>query len=237
MSESRKVAEEAGSTRRPGVGLMVGPIFFVLAGWFLFGPDLEKIPVKEIVRVDRSALSTAPRRKAMSEAKVRVNGFVRSCMECHRLMDSSGRNPKRLIQHADVKLVHGPNTTCDTCHGKDRDVLTGPSKKPVPFGESSHLCGECHSSVFRDWSLGMHGRTNGYWDPSRGQRLRLKCVECHDPHAPRGPAMQPVVPLPGPNGLRTLKPGTGFHPEEHSRTPLRPGYGSGHRSGEGEKRR
>jgi hypothetical protein len=45
----------------------------------------------------------------------------------------------------------------------------------------------------------MHGRTNGYWDASRGEARRLTCTECHDPHAPALPAM---TPLPGPATIR-----------------------------------
>ena len=65
----------------------------------------------------------------------------------------------------------------------------------------------------------MHGRTNGYWDVTRGMQHRLGCTECHDPHSPRSPAMQPVTPLPPPHTLRMERPKE--HGEAKELDPLR----------------
>jgi hypothetical protein len=63
--------------------------------------------------------------------------------------------------------------------------------------------------VYRDWLHGSHGRTNGYWDTTRGEQSRRTCIECHDPHRPPFP---PMPPAPGP---RTLRLGR----QDHSREP------------------
>ena len=35
---------------------------------------------------------------------------------------------------------------------------------------------------------------NGHWDLTKGGRLRNNCVNCHDPHHPAYPLVQPVLP-------------------------------------------
>jgi hypothetical protein len=70
--------------------------------------------------------------------------------------------------------------------------------------------------VYRDWQHGSHGRINGYWDTAQGQLVRLRCIECHDPHHP---PFQPLASAPPPRTLR----GKPQHVEAHSgtRNPLR----------------
>ena len=41
----------------------------------------------------------------------------------------------------------------------------------------------------------MHGRQNGYWNPAMGEKTKLRCIQCHDPHNPR---FQPMTPVPPP---------------------------------------
>ena len=62
----------------------------------------------------------------------------------------------------------------------------------IPWDQPQLLCAKCHGPVYRDWQHGSHGRTNGYWDASRGKQTRRKCIECHDPHRPPFPALQPA---------------------------------------------
>ena len=95
------------------------------------------------------------------------------------------------------------------------------SKESIPYSGVTRLCAGCHGPTYRDWERGMHGRTDGYWDETLGEPHRLSCTECHDPHWPRIPAMEPVAPLPPPHTLRMdlHEKREGFKHEE--RDPLR----------------
>jgi hypothetical protein len=86
----------------------------------------------------------------------------------------------------------------------------------IPFDQPQLLCANCHGPVYRDWQHGSHGRSNGYWDASRGPMTRRKCIECHDPHQPPFPPMKPAPP---PNTLRLVE----MAPPEHvpAESPLR----------------
>jgi len=105
-------------------------------------------------------------------------------------------------------MVHGGgNLWCLDCHdNEDRDKLVGLDGELLTFNQSYLLCGGCHGPKLRDWDMGIHGSTTGYWDLSRdedGTTVRKICVECHLPH---NPAFPPMMPLPGPV-TRVVGPG------------------------------
>jgi len=104
-------------------------------------------------------------------------------------------------------LVHGGgNLWCLNCHDPaDRDKLRKINGELLTFNQSQMLCGECHGPKLRDWDLGIHGATIGYWDLTQdtdGTTLRKLCVECHTPHDPAFPSLTPlagpVARVPGP---------------------------------------
>lgn len=195
------VRESTESRSPPGwPSALVGPGFLLLAAWFLRGPDTVRVPAGEPVAVDPAQLSIAPRREVLGDVpSIEVDGVQRTCVECHALFEPSVETPKVLKIHAGVHLDHGINDRCRNCHHlQDRDMLVLHDGREIRFSESEFLCAKCHGPTFRDWELGAHGRSNGYWDLTRGERVRLKCSQCHDPHNPRVPAMDPLVPLPGP---------------------------------------
>ena len=133
------------------------------------------------------------------------------CGSCH-----AGKAPKRSrrsggtlqIFHSGLTLRHG-TLTCLTCHNDDDyDTLRLADDTPVQFDDLMTLCGQCHGPQKRDYDHGSHGGMTGFWDLTRGPRLRNQCVHCHDPHAP---AYVGVVPAPGPRDrfLRQAVPGKG----------------------------
>jgi hypothetical protein len=133
---------------------------------------------------------------------VHLGGFDRHCMECHRFFQPERETPRQLVQHVDIVMDHGLNDRCANCHDRvntNRLALRG--EETVSFAESAQLCAKCHGPTYRDWEHGMHGKTTGYWDRSRGEPRRFTCVECHDPHAPAFPTMPPQ---PGPHTLRMV---------------------------------
>jgi hypothetical protein len=105
------------------------------------------------------------------------------------------------------------------------------------FDDVPMLCAGCHGPTYRDWSKGIHGRTNGYWDTGRGVIRRLLCTQCHAPHAP---AFAPMSLLPGPHTLRLEPDRRPAHEEQNRENPLRRGVqpssgsaGDGHGSSQG----
>lgn len=186
------------------IGFIIGPAFIVLAGWFLQGPDLAEVPETRAAVVRPEFLDISPRREILDDPPVIfIDGFNRTCMDCHRLFPARDDAPKNLLQHAHVMLDHGINDRCRNCHDvNNRDRLLLRSGESISYAEVVDLCARCHGPTFRDWERGMHGRTNGYWNLAMGEQKRLACTECHDPHNPRVPAMDPVTPLPRPNTLR-----------------------------------
>ncbi len=60
------------------------------------------------------------------------------------------------------------------------------------MNEALELCSQCHGPQRTSYDHNAHGGLNGYWDLSRGPRIKNHCVDCHDPHLP---AIQQVVPV------------------------------------------
>lgn len=204
------------------MGWLTG-LFFIVAIIFVLVPNGSGIPITEPVQVSAEDLSTAPRFTAMKDgAKTEIAGFQRNCMDCHDLIDSQPRSTD-LLQHKNIKMSHGLNGRCVNCHdAKDRDKLVLRDDQTVGFSQSPMLCAQCHGTTYRQWQRGVHGKTLGYWDASKGESKKLTCVECHDPHSPR---YAPIKPLPAPNTLRMGTPPSELHHDEGgSQSPLSRGY-------------
>ncbi len=205
------------------IGFLIGPAFILLAGWFLQGPELAEIPEIKSVVVRPEMLDTTPRRDILGDPPIiEIDGFERTCMDCHKIFPARDDAPASLLQHQHVKLFHGINDRCRNCHDvKDRDRLLLTNGESIPYSDVVRLCARCHGPTYRDWERGMHGRTNGFWEAGLGERRRLGCTECHDPHDPRVPAMDPMMPLPSPNTLRMSLPSADPHIELEETDPLR----------------
>jgi uncharacterized CHY-type Zn-finger protein len=178
----------------------------------LFVADVwGRVPAKpKIPLVDVAFLETTPWRRSYADlvaAKEDMSDY--DCYTCHEKnkpppirFDDKHRIvlPK---EHANIAMGHGShdrNNLCYNCHN-EANLLTFQVRdgRELKFENSPPLCGSCHGPTYRDWDAGVHGRTNGHWEASRGAAQRLACVNCHDPHAPRIPTREPA---PGPHSLR-----------------------------------
>lgn len=197
-------SQDSRSTHRGGAGFLTGAGLLLLACWFMWGFDLVDIPTTKAAAVPDGALSNTPRRTILTDPPViELDGFERSCAECHRYFPARDMAPEQLWKHRHIVLDHGINNQCRNCHfAEDRNRLVLHDGTPIGFGEVVVLCAKCHGPTYRDWERGMHGRTNGFWDSSLGEPRQLACTECHDPHNPRVPAMDPLAPLPPPDTIR-----------------------------------
>jgi hypothetical protein len=220
----------------------LGPLFLAVAAWFFLGMKGPDLPKTKLHPISKAGISLAPRRKMISvqPPKIHINGFDRTCNDCHNSFKSESPKIEGRLQHKDVILEHAINKTCFSCHDqKDRNFLVSLEGKKIEYPAVVDLCAQCHVRVHKDWVKGSHGRSNGFWDTAKGPQTRLKCTQCHDPHQPRHPAMDPLKPLPGPHTLRMGEPSE--HRTEGSEDVLfllrkNGSKGSQHHSGKKEKR-
>jgi len=186
------------------IEIVIAICFLVLIAWFLLGSGSVEIPPAVTPAVNDEDLQSIPLRIVQTDEPVtKIGSFTRRCNECHGLFGSPDEHAAHLTQHNHIVLEHGINDRCYNCHDQeDRERLALRGNRSIPFTEVARLCAKCHGPTYRDWQMGMHGKSLGSWDPDSPNQRRLKCSECHDPHAP---AYELRPPLPGPNTLRMNK--------------------------------
>jgi formate-dependent nitrite reductase cytochrome c552 subunit len=127
----------------------------------------------------------------------RGQAVTAACGTCH---STTTPNPTRntahdLFQaHVGLNYNHG-SLTCLSCHNpRDYDTLHLADGRRVSFPDVMTLCAQCHGTAMRDYRNGSHGGMNGFWDLTKGPRVRNNCIDCHDPHHPEFPLVRPVLP-------------------------------------------
>lgn len=146
-------------------------------------------------QVAGNVFDTTPVRGALRPLRHRHAGYEYKCSECHSAMAAPKRQNVQYPEHARIVLNHGLNTNCLNCHHPtDRNAYVGYEGDVIPADQPARLCAKCHGPQFRDWERGVHGRQNGYWDKTRGERTKLFCIQCHDPHNPHFQLMTPSPP-------------------------------------------
>lgn len=107
-----------------------------------------------------------------------------NCTECHSEPLEKLKKGVGQKAHWDLKLNHANAQTmnCTTCHdGSDMDHLTSLTGQKIDLNNSYKLCSQCHTTQFKDWTGGAHGKRLESWAPPRAS---LTCVNCHNPHSP-----------------------------------------------------
>lgn len=123
------------------------------------------------------------------------------CTNCHSKSLSELQNLGEVgikKAHWNIKLVHAGEDVmnCVTCHNdKDLNQLQTIAGKGLSIDHSYKLCGQCHSTQYKDWVGGAHGKRLGGWAPPR---VVNSCVNCHNPH-------QPAFEMRWPARLNTVK--------------------------------
>lgn len=195
------------STKTTAVLITLAGLFFALAIGFVVRAWTREPEVPVIVMVDRKFVDTSPVRMnyaALLAADEDTSDF--SCYACHRRDEKIELEFDELgkiifEEHDYITFNHGlayENNYCFHCHDHEQlDQLRTPFRT-LSFEESNLLCASCHGSVYKDWERGVHGRTSGYWNLAMGEQARLDCTQCHDPHNPGFPSLEPA---PAPNSL------------------------------------
>jgi hypothetical protein len=140
-------------------------------------------------------LDKTPPRRTIGLDLIR-NGWTYNCMECHTLIAAKWHYDRPVNEHQDIKLDHGNNRFCLNCHHPaNRNVFVDYDGAEIAERDVVQLCAKCHGTTHRDWQAGVHGRQNGFWKADSGEKTRLRCIQCHDPHRPKFQAMKPLAPL------------------------------------------
>jgi len=124
-------------------------------------------------------------------------GWTYNCMECHKLFPARWHYDDRPFnEHKDIMLDHGNNRFCLNCHHpKNRNTFVDYDGAEIAQADVVLLCAKCHGTIYRDWQAGVHGRQNGFWKADLGDKTKLRCIQCHDPHSPKFKALKPLPPL------------------------------------------
>lgn len=124
------------------------------------------------------------------------SGWTYNCMECHKLFPAKWHYDDRPFnEHKDIKLDHGNNRFCLNCHHPvNRNAFVDYDSAEIAQADVVKLCAKCHGTTYRDWQAGVHGRQNGFWKADLGDKTRLRCIQCHDPHSPKFKTMKPLAP-------------------------------------------
>jgi hypothetical protein len=151
-------------------------------------------------RVKLGALPSTPAAGAVSQpasAEPAPRNTAVRCETCHALRPPVAlpASMRELDQfHQGLELQHGA-LSCASCHTQGASItLHLADGRKLPPGGAMDLCRQCHGTQYRDYGHGAHGGMSGYWDLSRGARVRNHCIDCHDPHAPQIRQVLPAAP-------------------------------------------
>jgi formate-dependent nitrite reductase cytochrome c552 subunit len=202
MSDGKKSAE-------PNYGWWIAGVLFLTALSFVFDLWGDTKKIRQHPPVDEVFYSTHPVRESYAGALTTGVGLEYRCSDCHDAMEPPEIAPKVTEGHEEIVLRHEEAMTCYTCHSRtNRDALNDIYGTEVSFVASENICHRCHGPRYRDWKLGIHGRMQGYWDKTKGEKRNITCVSCHDPHAPAFQLMKPS-PMPSRDNYINESKGTG----------------------------
>jgi hypothetical protein len=159
------------------------------------GGASQRIPSDEILHPVTIRPGPAIPRIDLGSVDRQGKPLTAACVTCHagRKADKSNRQPADLPEfHQGLPFTHN-DLSCLSCHNPGNyDTLRLADGTVVEYPDVMTLCAQCHGIQFRDYQHGAHGGMSGYWDRTRGPRVRNNCVDCHDPHVPQFPHMQPT---------------------------------------------
>ncbi|MCG8332722.1 MAG: hypothetical protein MI974_33865 [Chitinophagales bacterium] len=117
------------------------------------------------------------------------------CANCHNQPLEAMKNAQKKDlkkAHWNIHMAHASENTmtCITCHAENNmNELTTLTGELIKLDESFKLCGQCHSTQYKDWQGGAHGKQINGWQTPRAVKT---CVSCHNPHQPSFPSRFPA---------------------------------------------
>ena len=138
---------------------------------------------------------SGPPRIATGVHDLHGNAVTVACSQCHTVRQPNHQNKAAgdLDEfHGGMAFSHG-TVSCLSCHNdQDYDSLKLADGTRIEFSDVMTLCAQCHGPQMTAYQHGAHGGMTGYWDLSRGPQVKNNCVDCHAPHTPQFPRMQPT---------------------------------------------
>lgn len=115
------------------------------------------------------------------------------CSMCHNQneirVEKAGQREHNAIR---VEKHVEDNYDCFGCHdSEDLNKLRLFNGNTIDLALSSQLCGQCHSTNYKLWLSGLHGKVMGKWN---GPQKITPCTHCHDPHQPGLATQEPESP-------------------------------------------
>ncbi|QQE09994.1 hypothetical protein JD969_10735 [Planctomycetota bacterium] len=183
---------------------------FALSVLVMFGTTTEqinnKLPTKGLKdqnflnKVNYQVSINKPKKSpvvVLEETDFHGRPLTASCTTCHstRQPNNTLNDSSKLDEfHPDLILNHG-QLSCMSCHNAgDYDKLKLANGQTLDYTNVMQLCAQCHGPQHRDYQNGSHGGMQGYWDLSKGPRVRNNCTDCHNPHTPAFQKFRPVFP-------------------------------------------
>ena len=113
------------------------------------------------------------------------------CSKCHE-KTKTALQQKNFHDTICVETHIEESFECYGCHDPENlDKLQLFNGEKIELSVSSQLCGQCHSTNFKLWESGLHGKVVGNWN---GPQKITPCTICHDPHRPQYTGQQPEKP-------------------------------------------
>lgn len=181
---------------RMSVARVLGLLMLIVGGIVLglvLRHAVRQVPVPQVDAANRTASFAVQYRQPVAREGLVVQlpdnkgATTIACSTCHSLAESEGRtvqDPGLKSFHQGMDFKHG-NLACRACHHQDNyDFLTLGGDETVLFTQVRQVCSQCHTTQGESYLHGAHGGMTGFWDLSRGGRLRNNCVDCHNPHKP-----------------------------------------------------
>ena len=113
------------------------------------------------------------------------------CTSCHTVGLETLQKNAIGSTHNDITLENGVHNSldCKSCHNlSDLNTLSFHGEAPISMDNAYNLCASCHSTQYKDWKGGAHGKRLGGW----GEPIvKNSCVDCHNPHSPAFPKRWP----------------------------------------------
>jgi len=115
------------------------------------------------------------------------------CATCHDQIKKGQEQSKQDVHETIPIAGHiEKNYGCFGCHDSENlDKLRLFNGNKIDLALSSSLCGQCHSTNYKLWHSGLHGKSIGKWN---GPKKITPCTRCHDPHRPGYTAHRPEQP-------------------------------------------
>ena len=163
------------------------------------GNEKVNVPIdnKTLVNIDYEMVQLASDSTADFYVESRLDHIMYfECTECNtkplsELREEAPLDGKKAHWDINLKHAHASTMKCNTCHDMDHapNQLITLQKDTLHFNQSYQLCGQCHSTQYKDWQGGAHGKELGGWSKPR---VVKNCASCHNPHKPAFEARWPA---------------------------------------------